>query len=50
MRGDIVEVYKILNNKYDNSVNLHLSLSNCKKLPILEEMDYKCLVPVLDLS
>ena len=29
IRGDMVEVYKILNNKYDNSVTPHLGLSHC---------------------
>ena len=29
IRGDMIEVYKILTNKYDNNVTLDLSLSNC---------------------
>jgi hypothetical protein len=29
IRGDMIEVYKILTNKYDNNVTLNLSLSNC---------------------
>jgi len=29
IRGDMIEVYKILTNKYDNNVTLDLCLSNC---------------------
>ena len=29
IRGDMIEVYKMLNSKYDDNVSLNLGLSNC---------------------
>ena len=29
IRGDMIEVYKILSDKYDNDITLNLGLSNC---------------------
>jgi len=41
-RGDIIEVYKILNNKYDSCVNLYLEQSQNNRSHDLKLVNHRC--------